>query len=163
MTDLTPQFRVVPAAYVFLRRGDKVLLQLRQGTGYLDGHWAAGAAGHIEVGESVFTAACREAAEELGITIEVADLVGLTSMHRTQADHQPVDERVDWFFECRRWVGEPTITEAAKCAALQWFPLRDLPHPMAPHELFVLERLRADTLLPVVSYGFPVGEVGHGP
>ena len=60
---------MVPASYVFLLRestdgtGTEVLLQLRQGTGYMDGHWAAAAAGHIEQGESVFEAAAREAAE----------------------------------------------------------------------------------------------------
>ena len=30
-----------------------MLLQLRRGTGYMDGHWAAAAAGHVEAGESV--------------------------------------------------------------------------------------------------------------
>jgi 8-oxo-dGTP diphosphatase len=48
---VTDRFRVVPAAYVFLLRAgipesgaDEVLLQLRQNTGYMDGHWAAAAA-----------------------------------------------------------------------------------------------------------------------
>ena len=41
------RFRVVPAAYVVLQRGPEVLLQLRQGTGYRDGHWAVAAAGHV--------------------------------------------------------------------------------------------------------------------
>ena len=51
---------------IFVRRQDgrdQVLLQLRDGTGYMADHWAAGAAGHIERGESVFAAA-REAKME---------------------------------------------------------------------------------------------------
>jgi hypothetical protein len=40
------RFSVVPAAYVYLSRGDQVLLQRRQNTGYMDGMWVAGAAGH---------------------------------------------------------------------------------------------------------------------
>ena len=40
-----PRLAPVPASYVYLRRGDEVMLQLRSGTGYLDGHWVAGAAG----------------------------------------------------------------------------------------------------------------------
>ena len=65
------RFRVVPAAYVLLLRPagsgpDEVLLQLRQHTGFMDGHWACAAAGHVEAGESVLAAAVREAAEELG-------------------------------------------------------------------------------------------------
>ena len=67
------RFQVIPAAYLLLTRGEgdtlEVLLQLRgPGTGYLPGHWASGAAGHVEYGESVFVAAAREAAEELGIS-----------------------------------------------------------------------------------------------
>jgi 8-oxo-dGTP diphosphatase len=95
------RFQVVSAAYVFLRRSedgvDEVLLQLREGTGYMDGHWAAAAAGHVEAGESVLDAAVREAAEELGIGIAADDLVPLCAMHRTLAPHAPVDERVDFF------------------------------------------------------------------
>ena len=45
----------------------EVLLQLRQNTGYMDGHWAAAAAGHVERGETAYDAAQREAAEELDI------------------------------------------------------------------------------------------------
>lgn len=72
--DLGGRFVVVPAAYVFLvrpdptSRGREVLLQLRRGTGFMDGHWAAAVAGHVERGETVFAAACREAAEEIGVT-----------------------------------------------------------------------------------------------
>ncbi|MBA2698833.1 MAG: NUDIX domain-containing protein [Nocardioidaceae bacterium] len=151
---MTDRFRVVPAAYVLLRRHDEVLLQLRQGTGYMDGHWATAAAGHVEAEESVFAAACREAHEELGVMIEVADLVPLTSMHRTHGNGRPVDERVDWFFECRRWVGEPRLVETDKAADLRWFGLDTLPQPVVPHELAVLDRLRAGDLLPVITHGF---------
>ena len=94
---LTMGFVVVPAAYVFLLRpapmpgGREVLLQLRRGTGYMDEHWAAAVAGHVEKGESVFDAARREAAEELGVS-EV-ELEPWCAMQRTgQGD--PVDERV---------------------------------------------------------------------
>ncbi len=96
---MTDRFCVVPAAYVVLRRGDlgeQLLLQLREGTGYMDGHWATAAAGHVEAGESVLQAACREATEELGIPIAAADLIPLTAMHRTQRNGRPIDERVDF-------------------------------------------------------------------
>ena len=44
-----------------------MLLQLRQNTGFMDGHWAAAAAGHVEKGETAYDAARREAAEEIGV------------------------------------------------------------------------------------------------
>ncbi len=151
---MTHDFRVVPASYVFLRRNDDVLLQLREGTGYMDGHWAAAAAGHVEDGESAFDAACREAREELGIVIEPSELTPLTAMHRTHGNHKPVDERVDFFFECWNWVGEARLVEAEKATDLGWFSLNALPHPVVPHEEFVLKGLLAANLPPVVLFGF---------
>jgi 8-oxo-dGTP pyrophosphatase MutT (NUDIX family) len=155
------RFQVVPASYVFLLRGgatdqappgaaDQVLLQLRQNTGYMDDHWAAAAAGHVERGETAYDAARREAAEEIGV--ELGDLDFLTSMQRTRhAD--AIDERIDFFFGCRAWAGEPRIVEPAKCAALAWFSLDDLPDPVVPHERFVLERL-GTTLESYTTFGF---------
>ena len=149
------RFVVVPASYVFLLRdgvtATEVLLQLRQNTGYMDDHWAAAAAGHVERGETAVVAAEREAAEELDVSGLVLEF--LTTMQRTAHD-LPIDERVDFFFACRSWQGEPRITEPTKAADLQWFPLDRLPEPVVPHELAVLEGLRDGVLPPLSSFGF---------
>jgi 8-oxo-dGTP diphosphatase len=152
-------FWVVPAAYVLLLRktdggADEVLLQLRRGTGYRDGFWASGIAGHVELGETVFAAACREAAEEVGVTVAVDDLTPLTVMHRTQSDHSPIDERVDFFFAVRRWTGEAAAREPHKTGGVGWFPLDDLPEPVVPHEKVVLDGLREGHLPAVLAFGF---------
>jgi 8-oxo-dGTP diphosphatase len=153
---MTDRFVVVPACYVLLLRegagGGEILLQLRQGTGFMDGHWATAAAGHVERGESVFEAGRREALEELGITD--VELAPLCAMHRTRDTGDPVDERVDYFLLATRWSGEPRIVEADKCADLRWFGLHDLPTPVVPHELQVIEALRDGTLEPIVTHGF---------
>jgi 8-oxo-dGTP pyrophosphatase MutT (NUDIX family) len=150
---MVDRFRVVPASYVYLTRGDaasEVLLQLRRNTGYMDGHWAAAAAGHVERGETAYDAARREAHEE--IDVEGLALEFVTSMQRTQhAD--PIDERVDFFFTAHSWTGEPRIVEPAKCEALSWFSLDALPDPVVPHERFVLERL-AEGLPAYTTFGF---------
>ena len=150
---MTDRFRVVPASYVIFRRGSEVLLQLRQGTGYMDGHWAAAAAGHVEAGESAVQAAVREAYEELGIGVLAGDLVPLTAMHRTNSEGGPVSERVDFFFACSLWSGHPRIMEPGKAAKLEWYPLDALPAAVVPHERFVLEQLRSG-LAPIVEFGF---------
>jgi 8-oxo-dGTP pyrophosphatase MutT (NUDIX family) len=143
------RFRVVPAAYVYLRRTvddggrprEEVLLQLRQGTGFRDGHWAAAAAGHVEPGESVVAAAVREAREELDVVVAARDLVPVTVMHRGQPGGPALEQRVDVFFAATRWDGIPRLAEAAKAAAVRWFPLDALPQPVVPHERRVLEAM----------------------
>jgi len=142
------RFTVVPASYVFLLRDGsdasgelEVLLQLRQNTGYMDGHWAAAAAGHVERGETALAAAHREVAEEVGVDNVALEFV--TTMHRTRHD-LPIDERVDFFFTARSWSGEPRIVEPSKCVELRWVALDrldDLPGPVVSHERVVLAGL----------------------
>lgn len=156
---MTTRFVVVPAAYVFLLRdgagGLEVLLQLRRNTGYMDDHWAAAAAGHVEAGETAYDAARREAFEELAVDDVALEFV--TSMQRSQfAD--PIDERVDFFFTARTWAGEPTIVEPDKCADLRWFRIDALPTPVVPHELRVLEGIRGGAVPAYTTYGFHESE-----
>lgn len=144
---------LVAAAYVVLRRhgpaGDEVLLQLRRGTGYRDGHWAT-LAGHVDPGESVHEAACREAAEEAGVVVQPADLRPLTTLHRFERGGPAVEQRVDVFFETERWDGEPSRREANRAAAMGWYPLNALPDPVVPHERMVLDALAHGESLPAV-------------
>jgi 8-oxo-dGTP diphosphatase len=154
---MTDRFVVVPAAYVFLVRpapmpgGREVLLQLRRGTGYMDEHWAAAVAGHVERGESVYDAGRREAAEEVGV--DDVDLVPWCAMQRTGTG-EPIDERVDYFFTATSWAGTPRIMEPQKCADLRWFNLDALPSPVVPHELRVLASIRAGHTAPILTHGF---------
>ena len=158
---MSDRFTVVPASYVYLLRdgesGPEALLQLRQGTGYMDGHWAAAAAGHVERGETAYDAARREAEEELGLTD--VDLVFELTMQRTLRD-LPIDERVDFFFTARSWTGEPRIVEPDKCAELRWCPLAALPEPVVPHEAFALRSLGNGT--PYLAFGFRQDASGEG-
>ncbi|MCF4123301.1 NUDIX domain-containing protein [Antribacter sp. KLBMP9083] len=168
------RFRVVPAVYVLLRREGpspsgfrpassgldpsggvpQVLLQLRQNTGYRDGHWAAAAAGHVERDESVLEAAVREVREELGIEVDPADLVPLTAMHRGERGGPAIEQRVDFFFETTRWSGTPVLQEADKAADLRWFSFVALPDPIVPHELAVLRAIHDGHVPPVMTFGF---------
>jgi 8-oxo-dGTP pyrophosphatase MutT (NUDIX family) len=125
---------------------------LRAGTGYMDDHWAL-VAGHVESGESCEQAAAREALEEVGVRMDPADLEPLTAMHRSSS-MDAVDQRVDFFFACRRWVGEPQLVEPDKAAALGWFSLSGLPDPVVPHELRVLRALAQGQVRAIVSDGF---------
>jgi 8-oxo-dGTP pyrophosphatase MutT (NUDIX family) len=156
---------VIPAAYLLLMRGDgpdlEVLLQLRgPGTTYKPGHWATAAAGHVELGESVFEAAAREAREELGVTVAPATVRPLCAMQRTLPGvFDPVEQRVDYFLTARLWDGEPTVQETDKAVDLGWFRPSRLPSPMVPHEerllgLVAEGLLTGEPVPPIVTYGF---------
>ncbi len=73
--------------------------------------------------------------------VSPADLVPLTTLHRFEAGGPPVEQRADFFFETRTWVGEPTIREPHRAAGMGWFRLDALPDPVVPHERAVLESL----------------------
>lgn len=141
---------LVAAAYVLLLRGDEVLLQLRHGTGYMDGRWAT-LAGHVDPGETVHEAAVREAAEEAGIRVDPVDLEPVTTLHRLERGGPQVEQRCDWFFAARRWSGDPGVAEPDKAVEMRWFPLGALPELVVPHERLVLDGFRDGTLPTIVS------------
>ena len=163
-------FTLVPAAYVFLlRTGEhgqpEVLLQLRRNTGYMDGYWACGVAGHVEAAESVLSTAVREAAEEIGITVNPAELRPLTAMHRSNdVAGAALEQRVDFFFTLQRWSGQPQVRESEKNAGLSWWPLESLPEKVPPHERAVLSLLASEldggARVPAVTvFGFDGEEI----
>ncbi|MGR2752639.1 NUDIX hydrolase [Agromyces arachidis] len=147
-------FALIPAAYVFLVDGDRVLLQLRDGTGYYDGWWAASAAGHVDAGETITAGAVRETREEIGVEVAEPDLEVITAMHRTAPTGLPIDQRLDVFFTTRSWRGSPSRQEADMASALEWFPLDALPERMVHHERYALEGWRDGGLPPITAFGF---------
>ena len=167
-------FTLVPAAYLLMLRQSResaqqpertrVLLQLRRATGYMDGYWACGAAGHVEAGESVMQAVVREAAEEVGVDIALEDVHPLTVMHRSNdVGGAALEQRVDFFFTAQHWSGEPTAAEPEKNMGMRWFALDELPELVPPHERAVLDLLagQLDGGRPVpaiTTFGFAPGE-----
>jgi 8-oxo-dGTP diphosphatase len=144
---------LVPAAYVYLLREGSVLLLRRAHTGFMDGRWA-GLAGHVEYGESVLSAAVREAGEEAGVTVDGDDLIPVCAMHR-RASPAPIDQRIDLFYTCTRWRGEPVLLETDKADAIGWHDLSALPEPVVAHERVVLDHLGAGVTPPaVLTFGF---------
>jgi len=130
------RFKLVSAVHLFLMKDGQVLLLRRHNTGYEDGKLSV-IAGHLDGGEQVKEAACREAKEEVGIDIlpEEIEVVGV--MHR-----KTTDERVDWFVAAHRWKGEPSIREPDRCRELLWIPTSELPPDLIPYVRRSLENLR---------------------
>ena len=118
------RFKAVPAVYAFLVRDGKILLTRRKNTGYEDGNYMV-PSGHVEEGESLRAAMCREAMEEVGVTLKESDLALVHVMYR--AAHDATGTRVDFFFEVARWEGEPENREPEKCDEVAWYALGALP------------------------------------
>ncbi len=122
--------KAVPAVYLFLRKGDEILLMRRQSSGYYDG-WYSVPAGHVEAGELPLEGLIRETAEEIGIVIDPKDVKLVHTMYRTK--HDETGDRVDLFFLSKKWSGEIRIMEPNKCTGIQWFPIKKLPENMMHH------------------------------
>lgn len=116
-------FAMIASVYVLLlNTQNQILLLKRQNTGYKDGEYGL-PAGHVDGGESLVDAMVREAKEEVDVDIEPSDLQLAHVVHRFCGDH----ERLDFFFICRRWTGEPKNCEEGNCEEVQWFDRDRLP------------------------------------
>lgn len=63
--------------------------------------------------------------------------------------------RVDFFFQCTTArPSEPHLMDQDRASDLEWFHLDDLPTPVVPHELHVIESLRSG-MPGIISFGFP--------
>ncbi|MBN9090591.1 MAG: NUDIX domain-containing protein [Reyranella sp.] len=126
--------RLITDLHLILRDGGRVLLGLRQNTGFSDGLYHL-PAGHLEPDETIVAGAAREAKEELGIDIAPGDLDLVHTMHLRE-------ERLSLFFEVRGWSGEISNAEPDKCAALAWFPFDGFPENFVAYARAALERIR---------------------
>ncbi len=113
--------------HLFFFRGDEILLLRRFNTGYRDGEYSV-PAGHLDGGETVMAAAAREAGEEVGVQIDLAELAFSSVMHRNEGE-----ERIDFFVHVRAWEGELFNVETDKCDELRWTCVDGLPQNIIPY------------------------------
>lgn len=130
------KFRILFSSNIVLRKDNKVLLALRENTGWMDGKYHF-VGGHVEGAETAEEALVRETEEEIGITPNINELKLVFTMHRL--NDKPESEYLALYFESHEWEGELVNNEPEKCAGLEWFPLDDLPGNIVPHTKFILE------------------------
>lgn len=113
----------------------EILLQRRCGTKLWPGYLAL-PAGHIDVGENAYEAAIREAKEELGITIAVADIIDTFVVNRK---NKSLPSYYDVYFEVKSYQGSIRIMEPEKCSELVWADIENLPSDVIDFEAEALK------------------------
>ncbi|MET8178274.1 methyltransferase domain-containing protein [Streptomyces sp. NPDC005336] len=142
VADLAPPRRhaEIVDVHLLLRRGDRILLARRAGTGYADGLLHA-PSGHVEDGEDVRAALLRETAEEIGIALTPDEVRVVLVMQHTSPTGTA---RTGWFFEAELGEGrEPVNREPEKCSEIGWFGLDALPDDMVAYCRAGIEAYRA--------------------
>jgi 8-oxo-dGTP pyrophosphatase MutT (NUDIX family) len=117
----------------------KILLQLRQNTGYMDNMYDMTVSGHIEENERLEDALIREAKEEIGVDLDKR------SIKLVSLDHKEKENYFNFFFMCDNYKGKPCIKEPLKCAKLEWFDINNLPDNLIDHNKRAIERYKNNT------------------
>ncbi len=130
------RFTMPIAVHLFLFKGDKILLLRRQNTGYEDGNYSV-PAGHVEADETPTHAMIRETKEEAGLDLQADQLQFAHVLYR-----KTERERVDFFFTCREWTGEPYNAEEDKCDQLIWVDKDSLPPNTIPYIAHALAQIK---------------------
>jgi 8-oxo-dGTP diphosphatase len=136
------------AVFIVLVKDDKVLLTRRQNTGWYDGSYDL-PSGHIDGNESLRQAVQREAAEEVGVQLDLDDAKFVHLDHSLFEDGK---EYLYIVFEVTKWQGEPRIMEPDLCDDLQWFPKNKLPENITPGSRAGLEAYASGK--PYSEHGF---------
>jgi 8-oxo-dGTP diphosphatase len=89
--------------------------------------------GKIHFGEKIQEAARREVEEEIGIVPKNLRIVSVTNEIRNDAHFVTIG------FLCEEFEGEPKVMEPEEITEWRWFPIDNLPNPIFPPSLKLLQ------------------------
>ena len=124
------------AVHMILVKDGKILVQKRKGSKLWPGYYAL-PAGHVDSGENQYDALFREAQEELGIELDIKNIINSYVVLRRnyfKIDGKKLEPYIDYYFEFKKYKGTPKIMEKDKCDELIWVDINDLPEPFVNYE-----------------------------
>lgn len=124
------------AVHMILVKDGKILVQKRKGSKLWPGYYAL-PAGHVDSGENQYDALVREAQEELGIELDIKNIINSYVVLRRnyfKIDGKKLEPYIDYYFEFKKYKGTPKIMEKDKCDELIWVDINDLPEPFVNYE-----------------------------
>ena len=110
-----------PVTLLFLRRDGEILLAMKK-RGFGAGKWN-GVGGKVDPGETIEQATIRECQEEIGVTPQDIQKVGIIDFYMTD---DPDFHHNAHVYAATDWEGKPEETEEMKP---QWFNESDIPYP----------------------------------
>ncbi len=134
---MSTRFKSACAVALILEQDNKILC-IHRGAVNINPHYWSIVAGHIDAGESATAAIVREAYEEIGITINPADIA---LVHTSYAYQPTYGEIISLYFTCSKWTGAIINNEPHKHVELQWFDKATLPSPMIEHVAYSMAQL----------------------
>ena len=121
---------------LILQRGEEILLQLRNQTGYMDGYWDLGVSGHVKNQEDLRSAVVREALEELNLEIIPKKLKFVTLIQNVRYNYIYTYflYEISLSDEIKYRVNEPD-----QIKDLFWAKMNSLPKNILPHNKVAIE------------------------
>lgn len=142
MLNQTPKVGIGIIVFRTINNKQHIMMHQRKGN-HGPGYWGSGG-GHLEVGESLFSAALRELREEAGDNLKVANLrlAGIVNFTDFQPKHY-----VDITFAADWVSGEPINGAPDETTDWQWIAIDQLPSPLFPPLAYDLEMMRTGELV----------------
>ncbi|BED92991.1 MAG: NUDIX domain-containing protein [Candidatus Paraimprobicoccus trichonymphae] len=129
------KFRSINAIFAILEQDNKILLQKRQNTGYMDGLWDVSVSGHVEKNEPISSTVTREIKEEIGIEVTKENIEFVSFEH----NYLLGIAHCNFYFKILKFEGVPHICEVEKCSDLKWFNINKLPEDMIFNRKIVIQ------------------------
>ncbi|MDR2077955.1 MAG: NUDIX domain-containing protein [Rickettsiales bacterium] len=129
------RYKINVAVYAIIVRDGKILLSLRQGSGFFDGEYSF-VSGHLESEETLAEAMIREAREEANINITKMRIGTVLFRFRPDKNY---NNYLDCFFIIDEFEGEINNNEPTKCAELKFYPLENMPENTIDYVKFSLK------------------------
>ncbi len=118
--------------HLMLIKDGQLLLEQRKG-GALDGYYLP-VSGHVDKGEGLIDAMCREAKEEANIVLDPKDLKISVVAHLLDAPYKfHTSDIINFFIFTDKYAGEIKNMEPDKTASLAFYDLDNLPDALLAH------------------------------
>lgn len=144
------RFKLSAAVFLLLIQNNQILVMLRTDTGWMDGQYSV-PSGVKESKETLSQALVREAAEEIGVTIDPEDLLLVHIMHNFTTGQ----EWIGSFFKAERWHGQPELKEPHKHSEMRWVDLLNLPKNLSPYTRQALQHYLVQSLYSEFGWDVP--------